>query len=135
MPSRQTVQWAKFRVTLVAVCGLSILTVLMYLLTGGTLFEAKAILYIHLPDATGVVRGAPVRLNGIFIGKVHSVNLTGSTDPDKIVLVALTVETERLANIPIDSYAQASADSVVGDKFVEITKGRHPQHVTPNSEI
>jgi phospholipid/cholesterol/gamma-HCH transport system substrate-binding protein len=135
MPSRRAINWAKFRVLMVTVCGLSVLTVLFYLLTGGTLFQAKTTLYLYIPDATGVASGSPVRVDGITVGKVRSVKLSGSIDPNRIVQVAMTVEVEHLNSIPVDSYAQISADTLIGDKFVDVTSGRTRASVPANGEI
>jgi phospholipid/cholesterol/gamma-HCH transport system substrate-binding protein len=135
MPSRRAVSWAKFRVFMVAVCGLSILGVLVYLLTGGTLLEVKTSLYLYIPDATGVAPGSPVRVDGINVGKVRSVKLSGLTDPNRIVQVVMTIEIEHLRSIPLDSYAQIGADTLIGDKFVDISSGRLRASMPPNGEI
>src|ERR1700761_9241622 len=70
MPSVQRVRWAKFRVSSVAVVAVIILATLMYLLTGGTLLEPKARIYLYIDDATGLGPQSPVRVDGISIGTV-----------------------------------------------------------------
>jgi len=135
MPSRRVVIWAQFRVFMVTVCALSIIGVLFYKLTGGTLLEPKVALRIYIPDATGLAKSSPVRVDGIDVGKVRSVELTGSTDPNRIVEVVMTVEAEHLRHIPVDSYAQISADTLIGDKYVDITGGKLGRYVSANSEI
>lgn len=127
--------WAKFRVASVAISALSILVVLFYLLTGGTIFESKVNLFIYIPDATGVSPGSPVRVNGIDVGKVTSVFLTGSSDPNRTVKVTMRIETAHLRSIPLDSYAEVSADTLIGDKFVDISSGKMARHVTANAEL
>src|SRR5664280_2925554 len=121
MPSARQVNWAKSRVAAVSVAAGVILAVLAYLLTGGTLLQERSALYLYIPDATGLGPGAPVRVDGIGVGKVRSVALSGSNDPDRIVKVAITAESDRLAQIPVDSVAQLSADTLVGDMFVDVT--------------
>jgi phospholipid/cholesterol/gamma-HCH transport system substrate-binding protein len=135
MPSKAQVNWAKFRVLAVAVAASLILGTISYLLTGGTIFEAKAKLYLYLDDATGLASGSPVRVDGIGVGKVDLVELSGSSDPLRVVRVSLKVERERLDSITIDSTAQSSSDNPIGDKFVDITSGTSPQHLAPGSEI
>jgi phospholipid/cholesterol/gamma-HCH transport system substrate-binding protein len=135
MPSQERVQSAKVRVAVVCVVALFILGTLMALLTGGTLLEPKATIYLYMPDAVGLVAGAPVRVDGVGVGKVDSVELTGSNISDRIVKVTMTVERERLGSIPVDSTAQASADTLVGDKFVDIDSGKSPQRLTPGGTI
>ena len=135
MPSVERVQWAKFRVAAVAVSALMILGTLVYLLTGGTLFEAKSTIYLYMPDAVGLLAGAPVRVSGFGVGKVESVRLTGSNIPDRVVRVTMSVDRDRLQNIPDDSTAQASSDNPVGDKFVDIDAGHSPNHIKPGGEL
>src|SRR5579864_5529670 len=99
MPAARGVAWARIRSTAVVVAGIAILTVLVYLLTGGTLLEEKSTLYLYIPDATGLDSGSPVRVNGTDIGKVRSVTLSGSSDPNRVVRLTLQVEREHLRDI------------------------------------
>ena len=135
MPSAKRVSWAKFRVTTVTVVALLILGTLAFLLTGGTLLQPKTTLYLYLPDATGLLAGLPVRVNGISVGKVTLVELSGSSDPRRTVKVTMSIEQERLSSIAPDSTAQVASETAVGDKFVAISGGIREDHVRPNSEI
>src|SRR5437899_1473453 len=135
MPSAQRVNWAKFRVLAVAVAASLILGTISYLLTGGTPFEPKTTLYLYMDDATGLASGSPVRVDGISVGKVEKVELSGSNDPKRVVRVSVKVDRDRLDAIAVDSTAQASTDTPIGDKFVDITSGVSPQHLQPGAEI
>src|ERR1039458_2184529 len=135
MPSARQVNWAKFRVAVVSLAALAILAVLAYLLAGGLLFQAKTNLYLYLPDATGLGSGAPVRVDGIPVGKVRSVSLSGSNDPNRVIKVTIKAESDRLARIPADSLLQLSPDTLVGDMFVDITSGKSARSLEPNGEI
>jgi phospholipid/cholesterol/gamma-HCH transport system substrate-binding protein len=135
MPSVERVQWAKTRVSAVSAAALMILGTLLYLLTGGTLFEPKSTLYLYMPDAVALVAGAPVRVDGIGVGKVESVELSGMTQPGRVVKVTMLIERDRMASIPDDSTAEASADTLVGDKFVDITSGSSPSRIKAGGEM
>jgi phospholipid/cholesterol/gamma-HCH transport system substrate-binding protein len=135
MPSVERVQWAKTRVSALSVAALLILGTLCYLLTGGTLLEPKSTIYLYMPDAVGMVAGSPVRVDGIGVGKVEKVELSGLTQPGRVVKVTMTIERERLPSIPDDSTGQASAETMVGDKFIDITSGRSPNRIKPGAEI
>jgi phospholipid/cholesterol/gamma-HCH transport system substrate-binding protein len=135
MPSARRVNWAKFRVAAVAVAALIILSVLCYLLTGGTLLEAKASLYLYISDATGLGPDSPVRLNGIGIGKVESVQLSESKDPKRAVRLTMRVERDSLPGLTIDSVAQISSETLAGDRFVDISSGRNPISLKPGGEL
>ena len=84
MPSRRRVTWAKFRVAAVCVVAAVIVGTLVYVLTGGTLLQKKATVYLYIPDATGLTSDSPVRVDGIAVGKVASVDLSGSNKPDRV---------------------------------------------------
>jgi phospholipid/cholesterol/gamma-HCH transport system substrate-binding protein len=135
MPSARQVNWAKFRVAAVSVGALAILAVLVYLLNGGMLFQEKTTLYLYIPDATGLGPGAPVRVDGIAVGKVGAIALSGSNDPGRVIKVTIKAESDRLWEIPADSVAQISPDTLVGDMFVDVTSGRSVSHIPPNGEI
>jgi phospholipid/cholesterol/gamma-HCH transport system substrate-binding protein len=134
MRSRQRVKWAQLRAISVCFVALAILGVLLYLLTGGTLLSEKASLYLYVSDATGVSQGSPVRVNGILVGKVDSVGLSGSRDPKRVVRITLRVERNSLPMIPVGSFAELGTDTLIGDKFVDIT-GRGRGVTPPNSEL
>ena len=118
-----------------AVAALAILSVLIYLLTGGTLLTTKATLYLYIPDATGLESGSPVEVNGTGVGKVDSVALSGSSEPNRVVRVTMKVEQSRLADIPADSTAQLSSEGLAGDKVVAITQGTAEARIRPNNEV
>jgi ABC-type transporter Mla subunit MlaD len=109
----------------------------MYLLTGGTLFEQKSTLFIYVPDATGLSPGSVVRVNGVEVGKVKSISLSGSSQPNRVVRVSLELERQFLPSIPADAFAQIDSDTAVGDRFVNIdkTQSKTTIPVQDNSEI
>jgi phospholipid/cholesterol/gamma-HCH transport system substrate-binding protein len=135
MPSVQHVRWAKFRVVVTAGVGLLILGVLVALLTGGRLFEQQASIYIYLPDGTGVSQGSPVRVDGIQVGKVDRVSLSASNEPNRVVKVDMVVARKLLSSITVDSTGQPAADTLVGDKYIQITTGKSPERAQPGAEI
>lgn len=122
MPTARQVSWAKIRITAVAVAAIAILSVLVYLLSGGTLFEEKSTLFLYVPDATGLSPSSVVRVNGVEVGKVKSISLSGSSQPNRVVRVTLVMERPFLASIPADAFAQINSDTAVGDRFVDIDK-------------
>jgi len=119
-----------------AVIALIILGVLVFLLTGSkNLFAAEAKVYTYLADSAALAKGSPVRLNGILVGEVERVELTGEKAPRRQVRVHLEVEEDRLKQIPVDSVAAIAAENVLGAKFINITQGKSPQTVQRGGEI
>jgi phospholipid/cholesterol/gamma-HCH transport system substrate-binding protein len=60
---------------------------------------------------------------------------SGSNNPLRIVKVTMKVGREHLASISTDSMTQISADTLVGDKFVDIVSGKAPGHIAPFGEL
>ncbi|MBS1859713.1 MAG: MCE family protein [Acidobacteria bacterium] len=135
MPSVQRIRWARFRVVATTLVALLILATLVYLLTGGTIFATRSVLYVYVPDGTGIEQGTPVRVDGIQVGKVESVSLSGSGEPNRVVRVRMSVDAGRLPSITVDSTAQPTSDTMVGDKVIQITSGRSNRHVRAGGEI
>lgn len=136
MPIERKAQWARVKVGITAIAALIILGVLIFLLTGsGAVFASKAHLYTYLDDSAALTEGSPVRLNGIVVGQVDHITLTGSTKPGRIVRMEMSVLSKYLSQIPVDSQAGIGAENVLGSKFMNIRKGRSTQTVHDGSEI
>jgi len=136
MPSPQKVKWAQLRVGVVAVVAMIITGVLIFLLTGnGGIFTGNAMLRTYFDDSAGMAEGAPVRLNGILIGSIDDVQLSGERVKGRIVLIKMKVKSSYLPDIPTDSKAGISASNLLGDKYINITKGTNPDHVRNGDTI
>ena len=73
---------------------------------GGVLLSPKTVIYLYIPDASGLSGESPVRVDGIDVGRVSSVELSGSKDPNRAVRVTLQFYRDRLRGVPSDSVAQ-----------------------------
>ncbi len=135
MPSPQRIQWAKFRIAVVAVSAIAVLAVLIFLLGGSTWLKPKIYLTTYIPDSTGLEQGADVQLNGVLIGKVESVQLTRSADPNRVVEVRIKIAEEFRRDIPEDSLTDVDSANFLGDKFINIAMGNSPQPVRPGGEL
>jgi phospholipid/cholesterol/gamma-HCH transport system substrate-binding protein len=135
MPSPQKLRWAKLRIFVVAVSAICVLSVLSYLLSGGTWLKAKAYLTTYIPDSTGLEPGADVLLNGVKIGRVASVQLTRSKDRNRVVAVRLKIEEAFLPYIPEDSVTTIDSANLLGDEYININMGRSPRHVLAGGDL
>jgi phospholipid/cholesterol/gamma-HCH transport system substrate-binding protein len=136
MPVQTRAKWAQLKVGLLAIVAMAILAVLIFLITGNTnIFESKALVYTYLGDAAALTVGAPVNLNGIPIGKVKSITLSGSKDPQRLVRVEMEIPEHELRNIPVDSLASISAANVLGTKYINIKSGMSGTTVRSGQEI
>ena len=136
MPSQARVRWAQLRVGVMAIVSMAILAVLIFLFTQDKPFwEHYATLYTLMGDSAALAKGAPVRLNGILIGSVTDIGLSGSQEPNRIVRVSMRVVRSRLESIPIDSLADIAAENMLGTKYINISMGRSRVPVQPDGEV
>jgi phospholipid/cholesterol/gamma-HCH transport system substrate-binding protein len=120
-----------------AMVALAILAFLIILMTGtNPLFRAYSDVYTYMDDSNAMAEGAtPVRLNGILIGKVRKIELSGVPDPNRAVKITLSIDDADMAKVPVDSTLTLSQQNLLGSKFVNITKGRSTQTIQPGAEI
>ncbi|MGD1092778.1 MAG: MlaD family protein [Bryobacteraceae bacterium] len=136
MPQQTKIKWAQLRVGIMAIVALSILGWLIFLLTGTNgLFKSKSDLFAYVGDSSDIAEGAPVRLNGIVVGQVRSVALSGSNDPRRVVKIDMQVDNEYLPSIPVDSKSQVAQSNLLSTRYMNITKGSSSQTVQPGAEL
>ncbi len=127
MPDARRVSWAQLRVGVMAAVAMVILGVLIFLLTGsGDLFASNAYLYTYMDDSAAMTSATPVHLNGITIGQIDVVGFSGLKEKGKIVVIKMKVKKAMLPQIPEDSVAGVDASNLLGDKFINIEKGKSP---------
>jgi phospholipid/cholesterol/gamma-HCH transport system substrate-binding protein len=133
---QERVRWSQLRAGIVASVALIIAGVLIFLLSGqSNLFGGEFHLKTYMEDSAGMASNAPVRLNGILVGHIGQVMLSGSRDRKHTVLIEMVIQQKYLDQIPDNSTAAISAANLLGDKYINITRGTHPKHVDPNGQI
>jgi len=136
MAIQSRVSWARLKVGILAIFAMTILAVLIFLITGQTsIFESQVMIYTYMADAAALTKGAPVNLDGIPIGKVKVIGLSGSKDPMRLVRIDMEVTRRSLKDIPNDSLASISSANVLGTKYINIKSGKSSTPVEPDQEI
>jgi phospholipid/cholesterol/gamma-HCH transport system substrate-binding protein len=137
MPTTSKSKWAQLKVGLMAIVALLLLAFLIILMSGvNPLFRRTTEVYTYLGDSVAMTEGAtPVRLNGIPIGKVKKIELSGSTDPDRIVKLTLSIYDESMPLVPVDSSAKLAQQNLLGSRYVNIKKGKSQQTIQAGAEI
>jgi phospholipid/cholesterol/gamma-HCH transport system substrate-binding protein len=136
MPSKQKIAWAQLKVGITAAAAMVILGLLVFLITGSTaFFQDEVALYTYLSDSAALTPGANVRLNGIYVGSIRTVELTGELDPRRVVKVTMSIQQPMLKQIPADSEAAIAAENVLGSKYINIKKGRSQTIVQPGATL
>jgi phospholipid/cholesterol/gamma-HCH transport system substrate-binding protein len=131
MADKTKTSLAQLRVGILGIVALFFLTLLVFLLTGGSGWFKKQIpLNTYVADASGMTSDAPVRINGIAAGKVKSVRLSGETNPKRVIRIDFLVDQDMLNQIPVDSVASIGSDNLLGStKYLDITKGVRPETI------
>ncbi|MCU0245088.1 MAG: MlaD family protein [Bryobacter sp.] len=136
MASTTKTSWAQLRVGLLAIFAMAMLGVLVFYMTSQkSVFGSEALIYTYMEGSGGLLRGAPVRLNGILIGKVMDVEFSGDNRKERTVRIKMLINEEQRKNIPADSDAMLAIESLLSGKYVLITRGKAPQPVAANAEL
>jgi phospholipid/cholesterol/gamma-HCH transport system substrate-binding protein len=137
MPTTSKSKWAQLKVGIMAIVALLLLAFLIILMSGvNPLFRRTTDVYTYLSDSVAMTEGAtPVRLNGILIGKVKKIELSGSTDPSRIVKITLSIDNTALPLVPVDSQAKLAQQNLLGSRYVNIKKGTSSQTIQAGAEI
>jgi phospholipid/cholesterol/gamma-HCH transport system substrate-binding protein len=136
MPSPNRVRWSQLRVGLTALAALLIAGALILLLTSNTkFFERRIHLRTFMEDSAAMAESSAVRLNGIPVGDIEHIRLTGEKNPHRYIEIDMAILKKYQDEIPKDSVAGISAANLLGDKFINIEKGKSAEHVEDDSEI
>ena len=136
MPEREKVRWSQLKVGVVGLTAFVIVFVLVFLLTSSRgIFQSNAPLYTYMQDASGMANGTPVRLNGITVGFLDSLQLTGVARSRPRRPLRDAGEGRYMADIPVDSIAAIAAANLLGDKFLNITRGQDQRTVQAGAEL
>jgi phospholipid/cholesterol/gamma-HCH transport system substrate-binding protein len=122
VPSQKQLKWSQLKVGLTVIIASIVLGILIFLMSGtGGFFRKKITLRAYFDNASGLLGGAPVRLEGVDIGNVSGIRVV--SDPKRRlapVEVTMKVTTKYLANIHTDSLATLSTAGVLGSTYVDI---------------
>ena len=124
MPQRQELTWKQLRVgTLVAV-SLILLGVGIFFISGQVgFFTRKMTLRCYFPSAGGVKEGSEVDVAGIPAGNVSRLRISNDPHPARAVEVVMKVSRRFAGDIRADSVASPTTQGLLGDSYVDISRG------------
>jgi phospholipid/cholesterol/gamma-HCH transport system substrate-binding protein len=135
MAQQKQLSWTDLRVGVFVLCGLILAAVAIFYVTGGNFFGAKYRLVAYMPEVSGLASGAPVDLDGIPVGNVESLSLTPHPrDVAHSVTVVLQVDKKYQDQIRTDSSASIATQGLLGDQYVNITRGINGT-ILPNNGV
>jgi phospholipid/cholesterol/gamma-HCH transport system substrate-binding protein len=99
-------------------------------------FRPKYQIQMFVPQAEGVRVGAPVRLDGMLIGSVSSLELAhNSTDSTRGIEVLLRIEKRFQNMIRDDSTASLITGGLLGDRYINVQRGFTGSPINSGGEI
>ena len=136
MPLQERVAWAQLRVGVMVIVGLAILAVGIFFISGQVgFFTKRYTLKTYLSEASGLRDGAEVRLAGVAIGNVKRVQISAYTEPNRAVEVVMGVSRKYQSEIRADSVASIETVGLLGESYVNISRGSHSQEVIPDQGV
>jgi len=136
MPQQERVAWAQLRVGVMVIVGLAILAVGIFFISGQVgFFTQRYTLKTYLTEASGLREGAEVRLAGVAIGNVKRVQISAFTDRSRAVEVVMQVSRRYQQEIRADSVASIETVGLLGESYVNISRGSRSQEVIPDEGV
>jgi phospholipid/cholesterol/gamma-HCH transport system substrate-binding protein len=134
MPQRaEMMTWRQLRVGLTVGIALIITVVGIFLVSRqmgvlGGHYTLKA----YFPEAEGLRNGAEVDVAGVPAGNVDRVYVSSSPDPNRAVAVEMSVGRSYQHDVRSDSVATVQTAGLLGQSFVDISRGHAPHPVLHN---
>jgi phospholipid/cholesterol/gamma-HCH transport system substrate-binding protein len=137
MPQRKEIQWAQLRVGVTVTVCLIILVLGVFLVSGQIGFITRRYtLRAYFSTAAQLRPGSQVDLTGIPVGTVKSVDISDSQDPRRAVKIEISVSRQYQDEIRQDSVVNETNAGLLGETYLDITRGSQNQPVIPdNGEI
>ena len=141
MAQHKQLSWNELRVGLFVLAGLILLTVAVFYVTSSeNPLASKYRLKTYFPEVAGLAMGAPVRLDGIDVGNVDDIEVNPAiggpaADKTRNILVTMRINTKFQSNIRADSVAMPQTEGLLGDQYVNITRGFTGRVLQSNDEL
>jgi phospholipid/cholesterol/gamma-HCH transport system substrate-binding protein len=124
MPQRKQLAWTQLRVGVLIISGLIVLAVGIFFISGKVgLWTKKFELKTFFSGAENLRDGAQVRLAGIVVGNVAGIKLSPYKEPSKAVQIDMTITQKYQDEIRTDSVATIETVGLLGEAYVDITRG------------
>jgi phospholipid/cholesterol/gamma-HCH transport system substrate-binding protein len=130
MPQHAQVRWAQLRVGAMVIVGLALFAVGVFFISGQVgFFTRHYTLKAYLPSAGDLREGAQVRLAGISVGSVTKIGISPYADRSRAVEVDLKIARKFQNEIRVDSVASVETVGLLGDSYMDLTRGMSGQDV------
>lgn len=136
MPQHQKIAWAQLRVGLMVIISLAILAIGIFFISGQVGFLTRRYtLKAYFSGAGGLREGAQVRLAGVAVGNVEHIRISSDPEPSRAVEVVMRVTRAYQNQIRSDSVATLETAGLLGESYVDVTRGGPGQDVVPEGGV
>jgi phospholipid/cholesterol/gamma-HCH transport system substrate-binding protein len=140
MAQRKPLTWTELRVGLFVLVALFVLAVGIFYVTAPGFLGPKYRLITFLPEVRQLATGAPVRIDGVDVGNVESIRLVprtpGNVPPkNRNIEVVMRVDRRFQGDILTDSTASLVTEGLLGNRYVNITRGFTGAPLTEGKEV
>src|SRR6266478_328670 len=131
MAQRRSLAWTELRVGILVITSFALLALGIFFIGGSSGFlTPKYNVFAYFQNANNLKAGAEVQLEGVTIGNVRRVSISMQADPKKAVEVELRLDEKYKNIIRTDSMLTIGTIGLLGDKYVDITRGTEDGQVT-----
>jgi phospholipid/cholesterol/gamma-HCH transport system substrate-binding protein len=117
MPRTRSLAWSELKIGVMAVAALTLTAILVVAVGGASGFAWQRYeLKTSFDNVSGLKSGAIVRVAGVEVGKVTSVELKGTG-----VEVVLSIKEENQSRVTTDSRASIGAMSLLGEPLIDVS--------------
>ena len=136
MPQRKEITWAQLRVGAMVAVSLVILAAGIFFISGQAGFlTRKYTIKAYFSGAGGLRQGAQVRLAGIPAGNVSVIRISPYPQANRAVEVVMRVNRKYQDQIRSNSEATAATAGLLGEAYVDISRGSSGQAVPEGGEV
>ena len=136
MPQRQRLNWAQLRVGLMVIVSLTVLAIGIFLISGQVgFFSRRYTLKAYISEAGGLREGAQVRLAGVAVGNIKAVQISPYPESARAVEIVMRVARTFQNQIRADSVASIETVGLLGESYVNLTRGSPGQEVVADGGV
>jgi phospholipid/cholesterol/gamma-HCH transport system substrate-binding protein len=118
------------------IIGLAILAIGIFFISGQEgFFRRRYKLKAYVTDAAGLRRGAQVSLDGVAVGDVEKIEISPYAERARAVEIVMRLARAYQHEIRADSTASIETVGLLGDSYIDITRGSPGQEVIPDGGV
>jgi phospholipid/cholesterol/gamma-HCH transport system substrate-binding protein len=136
MPQQQRLKWTQLRVGTMVIIGLAIFALGIFFISGQEgFFRRRYKLKAYVTDAAGLRQGAQVSLAGVAVGSVERIEISPYAERARAVEIVMRVARAYQHEIRADSKASIETVGLLGDSYINITRGSPGQELIADGGV